>query len=152
MKKVFATLLLFMSVTLQGFAAAKYKPAFYDRAMAAIHTPMQGDVEQAPLPPVNLAAEVPTPYNAGGSWYQTPKEQRKASIGTGLLIAGAAVLITGLYLYFRYTKSEYNFDELDELGYSLAGTIMSAASTGFLVPGFILRMKYGGANRSHRRY
>jgi hypothetical protein len=119
--------------------------------MTAIHTPVAGEVEQALIPQVNLAL-APSAYSTGRNWYDTPKEQRKAVIGTVLLILGSIFLVTGLYLYFRYNKSEYTCEETDELFLSATGQIFAAASTGMLIPGFILRMKYGGGNRSQRRY
>src|SRR5689334_7043940 len=39
MKKAFTLFLLLIAISFHAFAAARYKPAFYDRAMSAIHTP-----------------------------------------------------------------------------------------------------------------
>jgi hypothetical protein len=142
MKHAFALLFVLTAMHLYCFAAARYKPAFYDRAIAAIHTPNPEVIEQAQLPPVNLAVE-PAGRDRD-AWHRQRTPADKAAMGLGLMIAGGVCLVPGIYLSTTY-KSDGDLDEvLNNLFLSLLGAILTGAGIGMLIPGIILRMKYGG--------
>jgi len=116
--------------------------------MAAIHTPVPGEVEQAPLPPVNLAQEPPPAGDPERHWRRhAMDESRKASIGLGLIIAGAICFAAGIYILAAYGNEYDKNDFFGGLGYAIVwagGLVLSAGGIGMLIPGIILRSKYGG--------
>jgi hypothetical protein len=148
MKKALMLLLLFMAINLPAFAAAKYKPAFYDRAMAAIHTPMPGEVAQAPLPPINVALEM----HAGDPerrWRRQLSPTDKANMGLGLIVGGALCLAPGIYFLAKYYKGDdVDIFDLDAMFLNVLGVLLTGGGLGMLIPGIVLRLRYGPQARS----
>jgi hypothetical protein len=140
MKRAFTLSLLLIAINIHGFAAAKYKPAFYDRAMAAIHTPVPGEVVQAPLPPPNLA-QMPA-SDPHRHWYHGLSERTKATWGWILLIAGGVFLVCGLGLYI-YGATGPEHDDWAGVIAQLFGVLFGCAGLGMGIPGFILHHRYG---------
>jgi hypothetical protein len=120
--------------------------------MSAIHAPIPGAVKQASLPPVNLAMEVPAIAPADRTWYSNSKGNAKAAWGNAFLITGGSLMLVGLYLWFRYSKSEYTLDEADQLVYRFYGLYIACVGGCLLIPGFILRMNAGSRVKTRSRF
>jgi hypothetical protein len=144
MKNAITLLSLIMAMSFYSHAAAKYKPPFYERAMAAIHEPALGNAKQeTALPPVVLTAEVPA--DNPRHWYHGPQDRAKATWGTVLLVMGGVFLAAGIGVAIVSAAAPRTdgWDEIrDAIGLFIA-LILGVAGIGMSIPGYILRKRYG---------